>query len=156
MAGVAVLLAAVVAGCGGGGDGVEVDRFKVSTDGQTGCRAFLDALPHDVADQPRRTVRGSAYAAAWGDPAIVLRCGVGRPKGFDKFSQCQRANGVDWFVPDSVVDDQSAEAVLTTVGRTPAIEVRLPAHYRPTGPAAVMVDLAPVLKAHTRVTTPCT
>jgi len=155
MAGVAVLLGvALVAGCGG--DGVAVDRFKVSADGQAHCRAFLDALPDKVADESRRTVTKSAYAAAWGDPAIVLRCGVGRPEGFDKFSQCQRADGIDWFVPDSVIDDLSAEAVMTTVGRTPAIEVRLPAHYRPAGSAAVMVDLAPVVKAHTRATTPCT
>jgi hypothetical protein len=159
VAGVAVLVAvlvalSVLAGCGG--DGVAVDRFKVSVDGQTQCRALLNSLPSRVADEGRRTVTKSAYAAAWGDPAIVLRCGVGRPKGFTKFSQCQRANGIDWFVPDSVIDDLSADAVMTTVGRTPAIEVRLPAHYRPAGSAAVMVDLAPVLKAHTRETTPCT
>ena len=160
MAGVAVLIAvsflavSFLAGCGG--DGVEVGRFKVSVDGQTQCRALLNSLPDRVADESRRTVTRSAYAAAWGDPAIVLRCGVGRPTGFTKFSQCQRADGIDWFVPDSVIDDLSADAVMTTVGRTPAIEVRLPAHYRPAGSAAVMVDLAPVLKAHTRETTPCT
>jgi hypothetical protein len=155
MAGVAVLVAlSALAGCGG--DGVHVDRYDVRADDQTSCRTLLRALPDEVADQAERPVTGSAYAAAWGDPAIVLRCGVGRPEGFDKFSQCQRADGVDWFVPDAVIDDLSAEAVMTTVGRTPAIEVRLPAHYRPAGSAAVMVDLAPALKAHTRSTTPCT
>jgi hypothetical protein len=154
MAGV-VVLASLLGACGQD-DTVAVDRFKVTRTGQTQCRALLDALPDEVADQSRRTVTGSAYAAAWGDPAIVLRCGVGRPKDFDKFSQCQRADGIDWFVPDAVIDDQSADAVMTTIGRTPAIDVRLPARYRPTGSAAVMVDLAPVLKAHTRQTTPCT
>ena len=155
MAGVAVLLAVpLLAGCGG--DGVHVDRYDVTADGRTSCPALLRALPDKVADQAERPVTGSTDAAAWGDPAIVLRCGVGRPDGFDKFSQCQRADGIDWFVPDSVIEDLSAEAVMTTVGRTPAIEVRLPAHYRPAGSAAVMVDLAPVLKARTRETTPCT
>lgn len=154
MAGV-VVLAALLGACGHG-ETVAVDRFEVSATGRTQCRALLEALPDRLADQSRRTVTKGAYAAAWGDPAIVLRCGVGRPKDFDKFSECQRADGVDWFVPDSVIDDQSADAVMTTIGRDPAVEVRLPAHYRPTGSAAVMVDLAPVLKAHTRVTTPCT
>jgi hypothetical protein len=63
---------------------------------------------------------------------------------------------VDWFVPDSVIDDLSADVVMTTVGRTPAVEVRLPARYRPAGSAAAMVDLAPTIKGHTQVTSPCT
>ena len=149
-----VLGVAMLAGCGG--DDVHVDRFTVSTAGQTGCRALLDAMPDHVAGESARTVTGSAYAAAWGDPAIVLRCGVGKPDGFDKVSQCQRANGVDWFVPESTIGDLSADVVMTTIGRSPAIEVLLPAHYRPEGSAAVMVDLATTIKAHTIETTPCT
>ena len=156
MAGVVVLLALVLGGCGGDGDDVHVDDFTVTSAGKAGCEEVLDALPDHVADQPRRTVTGSTYAAAWGDPAIVLRCGIGRPDGFTKFSECQRTDGIDWFVPDSVIDDLSAEVVMTTVGRSPAIEVRLPAHYRPAGSAAAMVDLAPLVKQHTRETTPCT
>jgi hypothetical protein len=46
--------------------------------------------------------------------------------------------------------------VMTTVGRAPAVEVVLPARYRPAGSAAVMVDLAATLRQHTRETTPCT
>jgi hypothetical protein len=149
-----VVLGTVLSGCGG--DDVHVDRFTVSKVGQTACRALLEDLPDNVADQPRRTVTGSAYAAAYGDPAIVLRCGVGRPDGFDKFSQCQRTNGIDWFVPESTIDDLGADVVMTTVGRTPAVDVLLPAHYRPEGSAAAMVDLAATLKLHTTVTTPCT
>ena len=148
------LLVPLVAGCGGG-DGLQVDRFTVSPAGHDACPALLEALPSRVADQARRSVTGSTYAAGWGDPAIVLRCGVGNPKGFDRFSRCQHANGVDWFVPESVIGDQGEDAVMTTVGRSPAVEVRLPARYRPAGPAAAMVDLAPVIKAHTTKTTPC-
>ena len=150
----AVLLAALAA-CGG--DGVHVDGFAVASRDRAACRDLLRALPDGVADQSRRhDVTGSPYAAAWGDPAIVLRCGVGTPKGFDRFSRCQRADGVDWFVPESVIGDLGADAVMTTVGRSPAVEVTVPAQDRPAGTAAAMVDLAPVIKAHTTRTTPCT
>jgi hypothetical protein len=152
----ALLLAGTLVACGGDDNHVSVSGFHVVAADRAACEKLLAAVPGSVADQSRRDVSGSAYAAAWGDPAIVLRCGVGKPKGFDRFSRCQRANGVDWFVPESVIGDLEADAVMTTVGRSPAVEVELPARYRPAGSAAVMVDLAPVLKAHTTKTTPCT
>ena len=162
----AVLLAALAA-CGG--DGVHVDGFAVASRDRAACRDLLRALPDGVADQSRRhDVTGSPYAAAWGDPAIVLRCGVGTPKGFDRFSRCQRADGVDWFVPESVIGDLGADAVMTTVGRSPAVlchprggpprrlAARRGPRPPPPPPPAAMVDLAPVIKAHTTRTTPCT
>jgi hypothetical protein len=156
VAGVAALIVgtALLAGCGG--DGVRVDGFHVAEADRTACGHLLDALPARVGDQPHRAVTGSPYAAAWGDPAIVLRCGVGTPEGYDRFARCQRADGVDWFVPESTIRDQQEDAVMTTIGRSPAVEVRLPARYRPEGAASVMVDLAPAIKAHTTETSPCT
>ena len=43
--------------------------------------------------------------------------------------------------------------MLTTIGRTPRVELSVPAEYRP--PAAAMVDVAKAIKAHTRVTRRC-
>jgi hypothetical protein len=150
-AGVAVLAAATLGGCGNGA--VQVGSFQVSAAGHESCQALLGALPSRVADQPRRRTTGSTFAAAWGSPAIVLRCGVGKPQDYDKFAACQRANGVDWFVPERVMEDQSADVVMTTIGRSPAVEVKVPADYRPS--TAPMVDLAKVIKAHTREIAPC-
>jgi len=151
--GVAVLAAlALITGCSGG-DTVEVDSFDVSAAGHEACPALLEDLPAEVAGQPRRRTSGSTFAAAWGKDAIVLRCGVGRPKEYDKFAACQHADGVDWFVPDRIIEDQSADVVMTTLGRSPAIEVVVPAGYRPS--TAAMVDLAGVVKAHTREVSPC-
>ena len=96
---------------------------------------------------------GDALGAAWGDPAIVLRCGVGTPAGYNRFAACQRVNGLDWFVPDEASKDQSLDVVMTTIGRRPAVEVRLPATYRP--PVAPMVDIGGVIEEHTEVTEPC-
>ena len=105
-------------------------------------------LPPTVSGQVRRRVTpGDSLGAAWGDPAIVLRCGVPRPSGFTPTSQCQTANGVDWYVDPAAFADQSTDVVLTTVFRTPAVEVSVPARYRP--PVATLVDLASAIKQHT-------
>lgn len=150
---VSAALALVVAGCGNDGGPVEVRKYDVPAAARNACTTLLAALPAQVADQPRRATKGSPYAAAWGDRAIVLRCGVGTPREFDKFSACQRANGVDWFVPDRVIDDQRADVLMTTIGRTPALEVLVPASYRPS--TAAMIDLAATIKKHTKVVQPC-
>ena len=38
-------------------------------------------------------------AAAWGDPAVVLRCGVPKPDALKRTSACFEVDGVD---PDAV------------------------------------------------------
>ena len=117
------------------------------------CESLVKALPSHVADQAQRSTTGSPLGAAWGDPPIVLRCGVGKPKGYDPVTGCQTVNGLDWYVPAAGMNDQSVDVVMTTIGRDPSVEVTLPAQYRP--PATAMVDLGPAITAHTRKTTPC-
>jgi len=147
------MLVALLAGCGSAD--VEVPEFAVTPAGAERCGALLDALPDRVADEPRRAVSGSEYAAAWGDPAIVLRCGVPRPTGFDKGSACLTTNGVDWYAPEQQIDDLGSDIVLTLVKRAPRVEVRMPAAYRPNGPSEAMVDLERTLRRHTEVTGRC-
>ena len=144
-------LLVLVAGCSGT---VGVDAPHVRGATARACAGLVRDLPQRVSDQPRRKVdAGGGYAAAWGDPAIEPRCGVPRPRGFDKFSECQRVNGVDWFIPDSQQTGRPADITMTTVGRRPAVEVRLPQDYWP--PANAMVDLATSLKKHLREVRPC-
>ncbi|HEX2896125.1 MAG TPA: DUF3515 family protein [Marmoricola sp.] len=150
MAGAAVLCAAaVLSGCGG--DSVHVDQFSVSPAGHDSCRQVLAALPDKVAGQARRTVTGSTYAAAWGDPAIVLRCGAALPSSF-KGDPCITRNNIGWSVPSDQADDIRIDAVMTLAFREPVLQVRVPAHYRPNGPAEVMADLDRVVRAHTTST----
>jgi hypothetical protein len=149
VAGVLALVASSVLACGA----VDIPAGEVTREQRTACKALVDALPARVSDQPRRETEGSPYGAAWGEPAIVLRCGVGEPRGFDQFSGCEVANGLGWFVPDEQIADQERDVVMTTVERSPRVEVTVPAEYRP--PPAVMVDLAEAIKRHTRLVKPC-
>jgi hypothetical protein len=141
-----VLAGIVLSACGG--DAVHVDRFAVSGSGHDSCQKFLDALPEKVADQRRRTVTGSTYAAAWGDPAIVLRCGTALPKSFPG-DPCFTRNGIGWSIPPSQADDLGRDLVMTLAFRDPVVQLQVPAHYRPDAPADVMADLDATVRART-------
>jgi hypothetical protein len=144
------VLPLLLAGCGSGT--VDVDAPRLSGADASVCRSLIEALPSHVADQERRrSDAGSGYAAAWGDPAIVLTCGVPTPKGLDPFSACTVADGVGWYLPQSQGTNEAVD--MTTVGRAVDVRVQIPADYFP--PAATMVDLAPALKKTVRQVKPC-
>ena len=151
MAGVVALLAlaSVATSCGA----VDVPDSEVSGAERRACLALVDALPHRVSELARRETDGNPLGAAWGDPAIVLRCGVGTPEGYQPTSPCHRVNGVDWFAPEDALTDQDEDVVLTTIGREPNVEITVPAEYRP--PDATMVDVADAVKQHTEAVSPC-
>ncbi|MGZ4446210.1 MAG: DUF3515 domain-containing protein [Nocardioides sp.] len=153
---VACALTTLIAGCSSGDGRVEIDSPSLSAADATACRHLLAALPRDLAGQRTRAVSpDDALGAAWGDPAITLTCGVGVPTGFDRFSSCEVGNGVGWFVPTAQIDDQSLDVTLTAVGFRPRVQVVVPAGYRPSGPAAVLAQLAGPVKRSLRLVQRC-
>ena len=116
------------------------------------CSSLVDDAPDSVAGAKVREVSPSdGYAGAWGDPAIVLRCGVPRPAALTRTSQCFVVNGVGWLVTqDGAEVDPTAVAggtlVFTTIGRSAYVEVTVPDRYSPAADA--LVDLTPTIKAH--------
>lgn len=154
MAGVAASIAALLAGSAllaGCGDQAHVDGFHVESADRGACREIVAALPDTVAGESRRDVSGSAYAAAWGDPAIVLRCGPPLPADVAT-DPCITRDGIGWSVPADQADGEGDEVVMTLVFRTPVLQVRLPGEYRPHGPGEVMADLDEVVRARTAST----
>jgi hypothetical protein len=149
---VACALALLVpAGCS---DTVSVEAPAASGAAARACAALLEAVPATVDDQPRRAVdAGKGFAAAWGDPAIELRCGVPRPEALDRFAACQDVNGVGWFIPESQQTGRPVAITMTTVGRAQNVEVRIPEDYFP--PANTMVDLAAAVKRTIHEVRPC-
>lgn len=123
----------------------------------------MAALPATLNGQPRVHATGYEFGAAWGKPAIVLRCGVPEPTAFvqaikkQEGPPCQTVNGIDWYLSGTVPDDASSNQriTVTTVYRTLAIEVSVPAHYGTQGPGTAMALLTDVIRAHTRATNHC-
>ena len=145
-------LLALTSGCARGP--LELSSPRVDGPEASSCRRLLAGLPAKVADQPRRRADVPVgYAAAWGDPAIELRCGVGRPAAFTRTALCQQTDGVGWFVPPDQLSGSPARIVMTTIGRSPRVSVTIPAAYFP--PAATMVDLAGSVRRSLVLRRPC-
>jgi Protein of unknown function (DUF3515) len=148
------LVAVLLTGCGK--EPVSIPTLRLTAADQARCQRLTDALPDTVAGQDRRkTQPAAALGGAWGDPAIIAQCGVGVPGGLNRTSGCTEADGVGWFVPNSQIDDESADVVMSTAGYRPVLQVTVPATYRPNGLAAAMVELAPMVKQDTRLVHPC-
>jgi hypothetical protein len=100
--------------------------------------------------QGHRTVSpAGALAAAWGNPAIVLRCGVPTPASLKPTSRCDVVNGVGWFSRE----DADHSWVFTTIGRESNVEIQVPADYTPAADA--LVDVAAAIKGSLKVEQPC-
>ena len=129
--GAGVLLALTVTGCG--------NAVEPGPDAGTGaCRALVGRLPDQVLDR-HRTDLDVTGAAAWGDPAIVLRCGV--PPTGPTTDPCLEAGGLDWTFSET--DDTFR---FVSFGRTPAVEVTLPTSIDRTTATGALIDLAPAVK----------
>ena len=102
------------------------------------CAALHQRLPDDVDGRSSRaTDPSSVRTAAWGSPAVTLRCGVRRPAGFADDSELIEVDGVGWFL-----DERSSAYVFTRVDRRPFVEVVVPASVDRTEATAPLVDLA--------------
>ena len=100
------------------------------------CRRLADQLPQTVDAAERRAVSpDSPYVAAWGEPPIVLRCGVAKPAALQPTSELVTVNGVDWL-PEPQEDGYR----FTTTGRKAYVEVWVPDDYAPE--VNPLVDLA--------------
>nr|WP_281367219.1 DUF3515 domain-containing protein [Nocardioides kongjuensis] len=143
----------MAAGCGGP---VQVDVPELSRADQAACDAFTADLPATLYDEERVDIEpADAPAAAYGDPAIVVRCGVGVPKGFDETASCESANGVGYYIPDEQYTDQGLDLTLTAAGYRPRVEVSIPSRYRPNAGPAAMAVLAPLIKQHLTLVDDC-
>jgi hypothetical protein len=138
--------ALLLTGCSAGP--VEIDSPELSARDEAACRELVADLPDTVAgQQARETSPPDAVVAAWGDPAIVLTCGVDQPSDFTDTSTCVQADGVGWYVPDAVLlsDDESLDVTMTAVGYRPRVQVVLPGDYRPEGFAAAAATLGRIV-----------
>ncbi|MFF4504011.1 DUF3515 domain-containing protein [Streptomyces sp. NPDC001401] len=107
------------------------------------CRKLDKALPSKADGQDRRDpTPASALTAGWGNPAIILRCGVPRPAEMsDPEADGVEVNGVGWLLQKQ----KDGAFRFTSTLRKAYVEVRIPAGRTGDGMAA-LVDLAPAIK----------
>ncbi|WP_230973351.1 DUF3515 family protein [Aeromicrobium terrae] len=128
--------AVVLAGCGT----LDVDEYPTTKGTSVDCKALLADTPRTVAGQDARDVTDHV-ASAWGDPPIILRCGVEKPKALKPTSPCFPVRDVGWFAektPDGYL--------FTSIGRKYFVSVEVPKDYDPAADA--LADLAEVIGRH--------
>jgi hypothetical protein len=112
----------------------------VTPEADANCPGLLGNLPLSLAgEESRRVQSASPFAYAWGDPAVVLVCGVDRPAGFVTTAALIQVNGVQWYVDDSDPDT----VVWTAVDRPVYLQVSIPSSVD-SGPVAA---LGPIIGA---------
>lgn len=149
-----LLLAPWLAACGA--SAVDLDEPPMSERTRGVCEELVGEVPQQVADLERRDVEpDGALGAAWGDPAIVLRCGVDGPADFDPMNGCTTVNGVDWYIPiEQLEANGEQDLTMTSIERDVSVEITMPAEHWP--PAAPLADLSGVVTEHTERTGRCT
>ncbi|MDQ3463184.1 MAG: DUF3515 domain-containing protein [Actinomycetota bacterium] len=115
---------------------LEVETPEVTPDADRLCPTLMGGLPLVLADSQARPVRSaSAYAAAWGDPPIVLRCGVPAPPELAADSSLLQINGVAWFT-----EPGEDGTVWTAVDREVYVDVQVPSGQA-SGPVALLSEV---------------
>ncbi|PWI15219.1 DUF3515 domain-containing protein [Streptomyces sp. Act143] len=141
----ALALLITAAGCSSADDSASAAVPSPGTKVTKLCQELDRELPSEVDGQDRRDPEpASELTAGWGDPAIILRCGVAKPaKMTDPEADGAEVNGVGWLL-----EKQGDGAFrFTTTLRTAYVEVTIPKNRTDDG-AAALVDLAaPIKKA---------
>jgi Protein of unknown function (DUF3515) len=97
------------------------------------CNKVLEQLPVRLGRLEPRVVHShpdSPYVVAWGDPAVVLECGVDRPKDLVPGSATEFLAGGVTGGPFYDVTRRGAANVWTTVDRGPYLSITVPAKYQ--------------------------
>ena len=103
------------------------------------CASASLLWPTTVSGMPRReTDPDSPGVRAWGDPAVIARCGVAAIGPTD--TECIEVDGVGW-IPQALSDGTK----FTSFGTDPAVEVLVPGKYAPE--PLLLPVFAPVAKA---------
>ena len=112
-----------------------------------GCERLHRQLPDSVDGRDRRdTSPSSSLTAAWGDPAVVLRCGVARPAGLTPTTELIVVDDVAWFLAKQPAGRRHPAYVFTSTGSKTYVEVRVPGSVPRTAATAPLADLASSIK----------
>ncbi|MFT4156617.1 MAG: DUF3515 family protein [Microbacterium sp.] len=107
----ALALLGVLSGC------ATTVHLEPATDANDPHCADVSVLLPDAVGDLERVWTDAQATGAWGDPTVVLRCGVDVPA--PSALVCQSIGGVDWLV----LAQEEERQRLVTYGRDPAVEI---------------------------------
>ena len=96
------------------------------------CAQVLAALPVQLGKLDPRVVHttpDSPYVVAWGDPAVVLACGVDKPKALFPGSSEKVFNAGSLSGPYYLVSGAKNANVYTIIDRAPYVAITVPGKY---------------------------
>lgn len=100
------------------------------------CAETLASTPIRILGElQRETSPADVSAVVWGDPPIVLVCGIDSSIPAD--AQVINVNGIDW-----VAQTSTEGTVFTTFDRSPTLQMRVPSAYRPEAEALTELALS--------------
>jgi hypothetical protein len=108
---------------------VDNSPLPVATVGQPGadsaaCKKLMPALPEQLTNGRSRVVEGGGDGiAAWGDPAVILRCGLETPEDLTCSSGLTQVNGVSWL---QLTEAGLGETTYIAADRSVRIAVTIP------------------------------
>ncbi|MEU8754186.1 DUF3515 domain-containing protein [Streptomyces chartreusis] len=145
----AFVLLVTTAGCSSADGSASAAVPSPGTKATKLCRNLDKALPAEVDGADREDPSpASTLTAGWGDPAIILRCGVVRPskmsdpavaEGRDDDAVAGGVNGVRWLMEE----DGDGGYRFTSALRRAYVEVTVP---KGRDSSSVLIDLAPAVK----------
>jgi hypothetical protein len=125
-----------VGGCGFGS--VDIDAFTNAPGTEQVCADLTAAVPEVLDDAVRRDVTPAPeQSAAWGDPPIILRCGLPQPSREPGVALLV-VNGLSWY-PEA----GEGGTFFTLLERAAVVEVAVPDDYAPE--ATILVELSPAV-----------
>ncbi|MEU3512422.1 DUF3515 domain-containing protein [Streptomyces longwoodensis] len=145
----ALALLLITVGCSSADDGASAAVPSPDAKAAALCQKLDGVLPAAVDDESREDPEpASALTAGWGNPAIILRCGVPRPpkmvdpsvpQGGDPDAVAGGVDGVNWLMEKA----GGGAYRYTTASRLAYVEVTVPAGR---DSSSALVDLAPAIK----------
>jgi hypothetical protein len=101
------------------------------------CAKVLAELPLELGSLDPRIVHtkpDTPYVVAWGDPAVVLSCGVDKPKQLFPGSGEKVFSAGNPSGPYYILTGSGGPNVYTIIDRAPFVSITVPAKYRAAGP----------------------
>lgn len=119
----------------------------------TACAALVKALPDTILGvQAHSQVEGTQVQ--WGDPSLVLTCGVPQSSDVEAWSACSMLEGVQWYINPEQTQSADSDVTLETLGTDPVVRLDVPLDLRPRFDE-VVAAVAPALLKNQKVINRC-